>query len=229
MRLRESQQSGYKKARRELGELELAAAVAHEVRRLLTPAKAYAELALSAGLLSCEGSQAVVAILRAAQGCDEVLEALVSSGVGSEQGGADVAETARRIENEQVHIEVSCGLMASISPTRLFIVLSNLVANGIRACGPAECVELSASPCSTRNTIEIRVSDRGAGMSPGQLKLATEPFVSFASGSGIGLAICRHLVEDAGGSMLITSMPGRGTCVTVELPMLDSVQLKLSA
>lgn len=212
---------------RHLNQLGLASAVAHEVRRLLTPAKAYAELALSGPPLSSEASQAVLAILRAAQECDEVLETLVASG-GCETSTSNVEAVVRRFGAGAVDCDVPAGCQVSMSPTRLSIVLSNLIANGLRASDASGRIEITASSSSTGNTIQIRVTDRGVGMSPSQLTQAIKPFVSFAAGSGIGLAICQHLVEEAAGRMWIASAEGRGTCVTIELPA-AAAELKRSA
>jgi len=210
---------------RRLNQLGLAAAVAHEVRRLLTPAKAYAELAVGAPL-STEASQAIAAILRATQGCEAILDSLVTSGGDVIEVPASVADVAVQLDCENLVLDIAAPISVAMSPTRLLMVLSNLVANGSRATASNEPVEITT--CSTGNTVQIRVTDRGIGMNSGQIQRATNPFVSFSSGSGIGLAICQHLVEEAGGSMWIASAEGRGTCVTVELPAAPSA-LKKSA
>lgn len=220
-----TQRSG---ANRQLNELGLASAVAHEMRRLLTPAKAYAELALTGPPLSTEASQALVAILKATQACESVLEALVASGGSEESAIADVSSVAHCTGLATQHCTVAAGVHVSMSPTRLSVVLSNLVANGLRACGDSGLVQILADHSSTGNTVLIKVIDSGVGMSPGQVSAATKAFVSFAAGSGIGLALCQHLVEEAGGRMWITSAESRGTCVTLELPA-AAADLKRSA
>lgn len=208
-----------------LDELGLASAVAHEVRRLLTPARAYAEMALAGPPLSSEASQAVVAILRATEDCESILEALVSGGGTEDSNAADVGAIAHRID-ESLSLDIGVGSWVAMSPARLQIVLSNLVANAKRAS--KDSTSISISCCSTGNTAQIRVADRGVGMSPRQLSDATKPFVSFSSGSGLGLAICKHLVEEAGGRMWIASAEGCGTSVTLELPA-ATAELKKSA
>lgn len=180
----------------------LAAAVAHEVRRWLTPARAYSELALSEPGLSPAAAKALSAILDAAASCQGVLDALVGSvGTGPARVGDLVSESPRGDE------------WADISPAALEIVLSNVRANANRAAGN----EVETLVRSTGNTITIDVIDRGPGMSTDQIASVTKPFVSYSGGSGMGLAICRHLIEAAGGSLRITSAPGKGTCVSIEL------------
>ncbi len=71
--------------------------------------------------------------------------------------------------------------------------------------------------------MNIRVIDRGPGMSPTQLARAFEPFYRDASdahpGSGLGLAIVRGFVEANGGRVRAESVPGQGTVFAIELPL----------
>jgi len=67
--------------------------------------------------------------------------------------------------------------------------------------------------------MRIIIEDDGIGMTPETLARAFEPFYTTkAKGTGLGLAICRRIVESHGGTISLESKPGRGTCVTVELP-----------
>jgi signal transduction histidine kinase len=66
----------------------------------------------------------------------------------------------------------------------------------------------------------IRVADDGAGISADLLPRVFEPrFSTTTSGSGLGLAIVRRLVESWGGRIEVESGAGRGTTVTVTLPI----------
>ena len=70
------------------------------------------------------------------------------------------------------------------------------------------------------SNIEVKISDTGMGIPPEQLKKIHEPFYTTkATGFGLGLAICRSILWDAGGEMNIDSCPGKGTIVTVLLPI----------
>jgi two-component system, NtrC family, nitrogen regulation sensor histidine kinase NtrY len=66
----------------------------------------------------------------------------------------------------------------------------------------------------------IRVADNGGGIPADLLPRVFEPrFSTTTSGSGLGLAIVRRLVESWGGRIEVESDKGRGTTVTVELPV----------
>ena len=66
----------------------------------------------------------------------------------------------------------------------------------------------------------IQVADDGAGIPDDLLPRVFEPrFSTTTSGSGLGLAIVRRLVESWGGAIEVESGPGRGTVVTVQLPI----------
>ena len=67
--------------------------------------------------------------------------------------------------------------------------------------------------------VAIRVEDSGTGIEPDHLKTIFEPFFTTKpGGSGLGLYISHDIVKRHGGSLTMTSEPGRGTTFTVELP-----------
>jgi signal transduction histidine kinase len=74
-------------------------------------------------------------------------------------------------------------------------------------------------------TAVIHVADTGVGIAPGQLEHIFDEFVQLGNpegdrskGHGLGLAICRRLVEILGGRIAVESQPGRGSRFTVRLP-----------
>lgn len=70
--------------------------------------------------------------------------------------------------------------------------------------------------------VVIEISDNGAGIAPHHLDLVfNEYFTTKARGTvgGLGLAVCRSLIRDAGGDITIASILGEGTTVTVTLPV----------
>jgi signal transduction histidine kinase len=96
-------------------------------------------------------------------------------------------------------------------------VLTNLLLNAAHACeNDGEIV------CRVRrlmSTVRIIIEDTGKGMPPEVLARVFEPFYTTkARGTGLGLPICRRIVEAHGGTIDIQSVVGRGTRVVVELP-----------
>jgi PAS domain S-box-containing protein len=67
--------------------------------------------------------------------------------------------------------------------------------------------------------VSIRICDSGVGIPKNVIeKLFTPFFTTKAKGIGLGLAICKRIVEAHGGSISIESKEGKGTCVTIVLP-----------
>ncbi|MGM3274217.1 ATP-binding protein [Ralstonia sp. 24A2] len=112
-------------------------------------------------------------------------------------------------------------------PTRLRQIASNLLSNAIKFTEKGDVlIEIYAEQDSTgKPVIVVGVSDSGIGMSPEQQARLFEPFVQADStisrrfgGSGLGLALCRRLVDLMGGTISLRSAPGDGSQFTVTLP-----------
>jgi len=70
----------------------------------------------------------------------------------------------------------------------------------------------------------IQVADRGAGLTDNVLRDALLPFYSTKpTGTGLGLTLCREIVEAHGGRLSIANRPGGGALVSVWLPSSDAV------
>lgn len=99
-------------------------------------------------------------------------------------------------------------------------IVFNLVRNAIDACNTGDRIRAEASLVG--GWFELRVIDTGKGMSKEVIERCSEIFFTTKdSGSGIGLAICRQAAERAGGALLIDSELGRGTTVTVRVPLTE--------
>ncbi|HEV8268041.1 MAG TPA: ATP-binding protein [Thermoanaerobaculia bacterium] len=114
------------------------------------------------------------------------------------------------------------GLTVVADPTRLKQVLLNLLSN---ACKFTAKGKVSLRVFREGPDVVLRVSDTGIGLTPEQLGRLFIPFTQADAtiarrygGTGIGLAICKRLVELMKGEIAVASESGKGTVVTVRLP-----------
>jgi two-component system nitrogen regulation sensor histidine kinase NtrY len=96
-------------------------------------------------------------------------------------------------------------------------VMINLLKNAAESGSPPEAVEVQVR--ATADGWLIEVSDRGTGLSEDALRDALIPFYSTKpSGTGLGLTLCREIVEAHGGRMSIANRTGGGAMVRLWLP-----------
>src|SRR5262249_53787314 len=109
-------------------------------------------------------------------------------------------------------------------PAQMQQVLINLMKNAIESGSPAEEVAL-AIEFPADGGVELAVLDRGAGMSDEVLKRAMVPFYSTKkTGTGLGLSLCREILEAHDGTLSIHPRPGGGTRVRCWLPIADDAR-----
>ena len=97
-------------------------------------------------------------------------------------------------------------------------VLINLLKNAVEAGGPPEDIALSIAEVPA-GAFEILVEDRGKGMTDEVMKNALLPFFSTKpSGSGLGLPLCREIVEAHGGTLSIRPRSRGGISVSCLIP-----------
>jgi two-component system nitrogen regulation sensor histidine kinase NtrY len=106
-----------------------------------------------------------------------------------------------------------------LDPTQIQQVLINLVKNAHESGGPRDGVSLEVDAAADGG-VRFAVLDRGPGMSDDVLNKALIPaFTTKANGSGMGLALCREIVEAHDGRLRIGRRPdGTGTIVSFWLP-----------
>lgn len=105
---------------------------------------------------------------------------------------------------------------------RIEQVAVNLLLNALDAVQGRQEARISVTLTRDAGKARMQVCDNGAGIAEADLSRVTEPFFSSrltGEGLGLGLAICKAILADFGGMLDIRSIPGRGTQVTVTLPL----------
>jgi signal transduction histidine kinase len=109
---------------------------------------------------------------------------------------------------------------------RMRLVIRNLIENAIKYGADAEQpIEITLH--REGNFAVLKVRDHGPGVAKDEQDLVFEPFYrldrsrSKTPGYGLGLPLCRRIVEAHGGTIALTGNPGEGTTITVRLPLVS--------
>ena len=162
---------------------------------------------------------------------------LARLGAGSaEREPADLAQlvqevvllVAKDLMKHRVRLDVKIGgsARAKIEPAQIQQVLINLLINARQAMPRGGTVRLRVETAGGGRRVEISVTDNGVGIAPGDLRRIFEPFYSTKSGpdaagqggTGLGLSVCRDIVEAHHGRIRAESRPGQGSTFTIILP-----------
>jgi two-component system, sensor histidine kinase and response regulator len=123
---------------------------------------------------------------------------------------------------QRVHPEAVVALIDKIQVQQ---VLLNLLRNAVEAMRDAErpSLVLATAPAAD-GMIEISVADRGPGLSDAVRERLFQPFVTTKSdGMGVGLSICRSIIESHGGRIWAEDNPGGGTVFRFTVPRTPAV------
>jgi PAS domain S-box-containing protein len=122
-------------------------------------------------------------------------------------------------QNVKVSFKVSEALQTvMIDPAILRRVFSNLIMNAIQAMPDGG--ELTIDLSRTEEDLLVSFRDTGVGIPEENMgKLFNPFFTTKAKGQGLGLPVCKRLVEAQNGCMTVESKPGEGSTFTVKLPL----------
>lgn len=129
-----------------------------------------------------------------------------------------------RAKIEMAGIKVTCTFpdkapLVPVYPQLLRQALLNVVQNAVQAMPQGGELEISLIPHPSK--VAITIKDTGCGMSPHVFRRAFEPFFTTKeTGTGLGLAITKQIIEEVHeGKLRMKSRRGRGTTLSVELPL----------
>jgi len=214
----------------------LAAGVAHEIGNPVTG------IACLAQNLESETEDPEVRgtsrqIIEQARRIGDIVQTLVGFSHGGTLGGeparptrlrqcVDEATRLVRLAHaaKQLDFENRCPatLLVHGDHSRLIQVFVNLLTNACDASRPGDRVRVEAAPSADQALAEITVNDNGEGIPEHLLDKVCEPFVTTkpaGRGTGLGLALVYRIIKEHAGDLRISSSPGRGTTVTVRLPL----------
>jgi signal transduction histidine kinase len=123
----------------------------------------------------------------------------------------------RRVRLNADGDSVSC----AVDRARLEQVFRNILENSLAACAdPVEIAwRLTAAQAADHRLVRIALRDNGPGLTAEQQRKVFDPFYTTKpNGTGLGMAICKRIVEAHGGDIAVESIPGQGAQFVVTLP-----------
>lgn len=217
---------------REQALAEVSAVLAHEIRNPLGSLELFAGLLAESGL-SAESRQWVehmqAGLRTLAATVNNVLH--FHSQPEPERAAVDLGELLEWARSfflplaRQSHIVLSLqnhisGVFIDADRHRLEQVLLNLVLNSVRAMPAGGWIQLGGNLLCDGKSVALSVTDNGPGIAAENLARVFEPGFSTRQGSpGLGLAVCRKIVERHRGTIHVASDPERGAKFTLIFPL----------
>jgi signal transduction histidine kinase len=206
----------------------------HDLREPLRSIGAFSELLaeIAKGSLGDDGDHALGEILAGVSRMGTLLEGLSGYSVALRESSQSASlQSAFTIVLANLDDKIrACGAMVTgvslpkvnVSLERLIQLLENLIGNSLLfRSDAAPAIRISATPEAT-GMWSVQVEDNGIGIAPEDCDAVFKPFMRVAGrkypGAGLGLAICKKIVEAHGGTIRMESAPGRGSTCTFTLP-----------
>lgn len=211
--------------------------LAHEMRTPLTAIYGYAEYLQKAPYTEEEKLDALDYIMSESKRLSHMGQELLTMAIYRED-----AINAEEIQSEQLSRDISNMLISTLQEKRLKLIkhvkdvtfegdkamlvclLRNLIENAVRASESGSRIWLEMD--KKKDQLRITVKDEGIGMEAHELERITDAFYRVDKarsrsngGAGIGLNLCDLIVKKHNGTMTFDSEPGKGTKVTVLLPL----------
>src|SRR5205807_7904823 len=113
-----------------------------------------------------------------------------------------------------------------VVPAQIEQVLLNLIINARQAMPRGGRLTLDVRDNARTQLAEVRIADTGVGIPAERMRLIFEPFYTTKEpdenghgGTGLGLSVCRQIIEQHNGRIRVESVVGKGSTFTVKLPL----------
>ena len=208
---------------------EMSTYIAHEIRNPLFAIGGFANQLLR-NVSDPAAREKIEIIIEESKRLDSILKSILTFArpVEPGDGAADLNRIVRDTMElmgmacESKNIELVLGLAEDLpqvqaGPELLKQCLINLVKNSVEAMPQGGLLAVRSGMVGAR--VALEVEDTGQGIAPDLRDKVFSPFFSTKGrGSGLGLAMTKKILDDLGGTVELTSVPGAGTRVTLFLP-----------
>jgi signal transduction histidine kinase len=215
----------------------LASSVAHEFNNILTTIINYARLALRNPTDESSRTQALERILKGSQRAATIINSMLgfARNNSTQRERTDLAKLVEEVliladkdlskHRIQVEKKYHGRPHAYVVPAQIEQVLLNLIINARQAMPRGGRLSIEVRENVRTQLVELRVADTGVGIPPERLRLIFEPFYTTKEpdahghgGTGLGLSVCRQIIEQHQGRIRVESLVGKGATFTVKLP-----------
>ena len=216
----------------------LASSVAHEFNNILTTINNYARMAQRPDQNEAVRLQALEKILKGGQRAATIINSMLgfARNTSTKREMTDlvalVEETLILTDKDlskhriQVDKKYHGRPQAYVVPAQIEQVLLNLLINARQAMPRGGHLRIEVKDNPRTQMVELRIADTGVGIPPERLRLIFEPFyttkepdASGHGGTGLGLSVCRQIIEQHHGRIRVESVVGKGSTFTVKLPI----------
>jgi signal transduction histidine kinase len=219
----------------------LASSVAHEFNNILTTIINYAKLGIRPDQGESARVQALEKILKGSQRAATIINSMLgfARSHSTQREMTDIVSliqevlvlTEKDLSKHQIQVETNYQgrPQASVIRGQIEQILLNLIINARQAMPRGGRLKIEARENLHTRFVEIRIADTGTGIPLDQLRLIFEPFYTTKEpdenghgGTGLGLSVCRQIIEQHQGRIRVESIVGKGSTFTVKLPMRPS-------
>jgi signal transduction histidine kinase len=216
----------------------LASSVAHEFNNILTTIINYAKLGLRSGTNDAARTEAFEKILKGGQRAAVVINSMLgfARNGSSQRAMTDLVAlveealvlTEKDLSKHRVQLEKKFHGRphAPVVPAQIEQVLLNLIINARQAMPRGGRLRIEVRENLRTQMAELAVCDSGIGIAPEGLRLIFEPFYTTKEpdehghgGTGLGLSVCRQIIEQHQGRIRVESLVGKGSTFTIKLPL----------
>jgi signal transduction histidine kinase len=215
----------------------LASSVAHEFNNILTTIINYAKLGLRAAGDDSARTQALDKILKGSQRAATIINSMLgfARSSSSQRQLTDLAAlvdevlilTEKDLTKHRIQVDKQFNgrPQVAVVPAQVEQILVNLIINARQAMPRGGRLRIEVRDNPRNQMAEVRITDTGVGIPAEQLRLIFEPFYTTKEpdehghgGTGLGLSVCRQIIEQHQGRIRVESVVGKGSTFTVKLP-----------